>query len=139
MASLSRFGVSLDKHLLHAFDGWLRRKGFANRSQAIAEQIRGSLVKEEWEAGTGTVIGAVTLVYDPAHHVLGHTLTKAQHGHHDRILSSQHIHLDARNCLEVVVLRGPAKEVKELAEQLRSLKGIKHGQWIMSTTGGSLP
>ncbi len=138
MTGRSRFGVSLDRRLLSALDQWLRRKGFANRSQAIAELIRDALVREEWRTEKGAVVGTVTLVYDPTHHVLSHTLTKTQHTHHDAIISAQHIHLDEHNCLEVIVLKGPSQDVKELADQLRSLKGVKHGQFIMTTSGSSL-
>jgi CopG family nickel-responsive transcriptional regulator len=135
MRSLSRFGVSLDRALLQALDRWLRRKGFANRSQALGELIREALVREEWQEARGTVIGTVTLVYDPGHHVLSHTLTRTQHRHHGHILSSQHIHLDEHNCLEVIVLKGRAGELKRIADRLRALKGIKHGQLIMTTAG----
>ena len=139
MPGLSRFGVSLSRHLLQSLDQWLRRKGFANRSQAIAELIRDRLVKEEWHSNGGSVIGTVTLVYDPDHHVLSHSLTKTQHAHHDAIICSQHVHLDERNCLEVIVLKGRARDVKELADHLQAMKGIKHGQCLMTTTGEDLP
>ncbi len=138
MATRSRFGVSLERSLLSAFDRWLARQGFANRSQALAELIRESLVKEEWRSPTGTVVAIVTLVYDPSHHVLSHTLTRTQHRHHHTILSSQHIHLDERDCLEVVVLKGPVQQIKQVADRLRSLKGVKHGQVIMTTSGSAL-
>ena len=135
MSRLSRFGVSLPDGLLSAFDRWLIHKGFANRSQAIAELVRRSLVEQEWDNARGAVIGTVTLVYDPTHHVLSHTLTRTQHAHHDQILSSQHIHLDDRNCLEVIVVKGAASQVKRLADRLQALKGVKHGQFIMTTSG----
>lgn len=138
MPSLSRFGVSLDQDLLRALDRWLRQQGFANRSQAIGELVREALVQEEWRDAGRTVVGTVTLIYDPGHHVLSHTLTKTQHRHHDRVVSSQHIHLDARNCLEVIVLKGPSGEIKRIADRLRALKGVKHGQCIMTTCGRGL-
>lgn len=138
MAARSRFGVSLERSLLGAFDRWLARKGFANRSQALAELIRESLVKEEWGSPKGTVVAIVTLVYDPSHHVLSHTLIRTQHAHHHAVVSSQHIHLDEHDCLEVVVLKGSAQEIKQVADRLRSLKGVKHGQAIMTASGSAL-
>ena len=138
MLSLSRFGVSLDRRLLRAFDQWLAKKGFANRSQALAELIRGRLVQQEWESAHGEVVGIVTLLYDPEHHVLSHSLMRTQHAHHDVMVSSQHVHLDAHNCLEVDVLKGPAKDVRALADRLQALKGIRHGQFVMSTSGRAL-
>ena len=138
MVARTRFGVSLEQTLLHTFDRWLTRKGFASRSQAIAELIRDGLVQQAWKNANGVVIGVVTLVYDPAHHVLSHTLARTQHGHHEHVLSSQHIHLDQHNCLEVIVLKGKAREVEQLADHLRAVKGVKHGQFIMTTSGQAL-
>ena len=136
---MTRFGVSLDRKLLQALDQWLQRKGCASRSQAIGELIRGALVKEEWRTEQGIVVGTLTLVYNPTHHVLSHTLTKTQHAHHAAIISAQHIHLDEHHCLEVIVLKGQVREIQILADHLRSLKGVKHGQFIMTTSGAALP
>ena len=135
MTDLSRFGVSLERTLLRAFDQWRARKGFASRSQAIARLIHDGLSHDPSVAATHPVIGVVTLLYDPEHHVLSHTLTRTQHAHHDRIVSSQHIHLDEHDCLEVIVLKGSAEEVRGLADRLRSLKGVKQGQVTMTTRG----
>ncbi len=132
MPTRSRFGVSLEQTLLRAFDQWRARKGFASRSQAIARLISEGLAHNPSVPTTGQVIGVVTLLYDPAHHVLSHTLTRTQHTYHSQIVSSQHIHLDEHDCLEVVVLKGSAKQVQEVADRLRSLKGVKHGQVVMT-------
>ena len=84
------------------------------------------------------MVGVLTLVYDPSHHVLSHTLTRTEHSHHDHILSSQHIHLDEDICLEVLILKGLAHEVKNVADRLRALKGIKHSDLAMTTTGAAI-
>ena len=39
MNKLIRFGVSLDHHLLEAFDRLIARKRYASRSEAIRERI----------------------------------------------------------------------------------------------------
>ena len=115
-----------------------RAKASRAASQALAELIRERLVQQEWEHAGGQVVGIVTLLYDPEHHVLSHSLMKTQHAHHQVIVSSQHIHLDGRNCLEVDVLKGSATDVRQLADHLQALKGIKRGQFVRSTSGRSL-
>jgi CopG family nickel-responsive transcriptional regulator len=84
-------------------------------------------------------VGTITLVYDHESRRLTDELTERQHRHHTQVLSSLHIHLDRHNCLEVVVVRGTSQEVASLADELISLRGVKHGRLVCSTTGSDLP
>src|SRR3989338_4060082 len=106
MAGVIRFGVSLDEKLLDGFDRLISKKGYTNRSEAIRDLIRDSLVKDEWEEGDKETVGTITLVYDHHTRELTHTLTDLQHHHHKSIISTTHIHLDQHNCLEVLVVKG---------------------------------
>ena len=138
MGETVRFGMSIDDKLLESFDRLIEQKGYINRSEAIRDLIRGALVETRWEAGEEETVGTVTLVYD--HHVrdLADKLTEQQHSHYDQIISSLHVHLDAHNCLEVLVVRGKARHVKKIADELIGVKGVKHGKLVMSTTGEEL-
>lgn len=130
-----RFGVSLDKHLLTDFDKWCGQKKYMNRSEAIRDLIRDNLVKAEWLNAKGNVSGVISLVYDHHKRELVDYLIGIQHDHHTMIIASQHVHLDHDNCLEVIIVRGDVKEIKDLAAKLRSTKGVKHGELVMTTTG----
>ena len=136
--AIVRFGMSIDGQLLEQFDRIIGKKGYMNRSEAIRDLIRSLIVEEKWEAGSEETVGTVTLVYN--HHVrdLSDRLTEQQHTHHDRIISSLHVHLDPHNCLEVLVVRGKAHEVKQIADELIGVKGVKHGKLVMTTTGQEL-
>lgn len=138
MAGLIRFGVSLEKELLDRFNKLLREKNYPNRSEAIRDLIREDLVKKEWVKGK-EVAGAITLVYDHHKRELVSKLTDVQHKFHDAIISTQHIHLDPINCLEIVVVKGKPRKVEELAQRLKSTKGVKHGSLTMATTGKEIP
>lgn len=134
MDKLSRFGVSIGRDLLDRFDALIAERGYASRSEAFRDLIRGSLIEEEWRKG-GEVAGAITLVYDHHKKDLVGRLTDLQHDAHDLIVSTQHIHLDHDHCLEIIAVRGRAGEVGRLADALRSVKGVLQGTVNMASTG----
>ncbi len=134
MADLVRFGVSLDKKLLAKFDKHIKEKNYPTRSKAIGDLIRENLVKKEWIEGK-EVVGAVTLVYNHHKRELVNRLTDVQHDFHQLIISSQHVHLDEDNCVEIIVVKGKPTQVERLAFRLKSAKGVKHGSLTMATTG----
>jgi len=137
MSELVRFGVSMEKRLLAALDAIVDRRGYANRSEALRDLIRGEQVRESWEGGKGPIVATLTLVYD--HHVreVGERLVTLQHDHEDVVHSTMHIHLSHRMCLEVIVLRGKAREIQQLADRLIAARGVKHGR-LVATSGEEL-
>jgi CopG family nickel-responsive transcriptional regulator len=138
MSELSRIGVAIDSDLLEKFDELIASRGYANRSEAFRDLIRDELVDKASEAPDSDVVGTLTLVYN--HHVrlLSDKLIDMQHSHFHRILSTLHVHLDHDNCLEVLVIKGKAGDVKALADALISTKGIKHGKLTITSTGAAL-
>jgi CopG family nickel-responsive transcriptional regulator len=138
MSDLERFGVSMDRALLEAFDALTRQKGYGSRSEAIRDVVRNFIVAHEWERADAEVVGAVTLVYDHHRPDLADVLNDIQHEHTDAIVCSTHIHLDAHNCLEIIAMRGRADRVRAIADRLIATRGVKHGQLVSTTTGKHL-
>lgn len=138
MGELSRIGVAIDTELLEKFDALIGDRGYTNRSEAFRDLIREELIAERWAKPESAVVGTVTLVYD--HHVrqLSEKLTEMQHEAYHHVLATLHVHLDHDNCLEVLVIRGPAGEVRKIADALISTKGVKHGRLTLTTTGADL-
>jgi CopG family nickel-responsive transcriptional regulator len=136
MAELTRVSISLEAALLAAFDRRNEAKGYATRSEAIRDLIRDRLVREEAAAGTpGTEqVAVVTLVYDHHARELSSRLIEKQHHHHDLVVSTMHVHLGERHCLEVSVLRGPPEGVRHLGDELLATKGVLHGE-VTYTSG----
>ncbi len=134
MPELTRVSISLESALLDAFDARNTSKGYATRSEAIRDLIRERLLREEAESTDGEQVAVVMLVYDHHARELAARLIDKQHHHHDLVVSSLHIHLGERHCLEVSVLRGPAAEVRHLGDELLATKGVLHGD--MTFTGG---
>jgi len=134
---LKRFSISLEDDILETFDTLIRQRKYSNRSEAVRDLIRKSFVQEEWEMDK-EVIGVISLVYDHHQRQLQEKLTELQHNYYQQVLSSTHIHVDHHNCMEVIIVQGKAQRVKELADSISSLKGVKHTNLAMSSTGGHL-
>lgn len=134
---LKRFSISLEENLLHSFDSYIKAQSYDNRSEAIRDLIRRSLVREEWQSDS-PVMGVISLVYDHHQHQLQEKVTEVQHGYHHHIVSTTHVHMDHHNCLEVIIVRGKAREVQELADRLIALRGVRNGNLAMSSTGKDL-
>ena len=138
MSKLERLSITLPKELAAAFDKRNKRKGYENRSEAIRDLIREALVREEWSDPGAQVAATVSIVYDHHTRTLTDRITRVQHDHGELIVSALHVHLDHHNCLEVIVLRGIARNVQALADKLGAIKGVKHAQVTLATEGKSI-
>ena len=134
MSKIARFSVSVETDLLQRFLRVARKRGWGNRSEALRNLMRDALVRDEWEANA-EIVGTITLVYDHHKRELADKLTSIQHDHHDAVLSATHIHLDHDNCLEMIAVRGAAKQVQRIADALIGTRGVKHGKLSATTTG----
>jgi len=125
MADLIRFGISIEKELSDKFDRFIKEKNYTNRSEAIRDLIRDTFVKEAWRQNKN-VSGAISMVYDHHQRELVDKVIDIQHDFSRFIISSQHVHLNHHDCLEVVVVKGVSKEIQKLADRLKSIKGVKN-------------
>ena len=124
---LMRIGVSLPDNLLDRFDEIIARRGYSSRSEGIRDAIRNYIIHYEWmNEVEGERIGVITLIYEHEQRGLVSNLTDIQHMYTGLIRSSVHVHLDHDNCMEIIMLQGEGKLVKEVAEKMMALKGVKH-------------
>ena len=133
MSDIVRFSVSLEEELLAQFDKYCNEEQFATRSEAVRQLIRDMLTRRAWMAGSQDVAGTLTLVYDHHRPQLRDRLVKLQHDHTDLIVSSVHAHLSHDLCLEVIILRGPAGKLQQIASRLKGLKGIFKGELVIGS------
>ncbi len=138
MGQTIRFGISLDSELLEKFDRLCEERCYQTRSEAIRDLIRKDLVQKQWEDQNEEVTGTLTLVYNHHQSDLAQKMTEIQHQALDIIITSLHVHIDEHNCMEVLVLRGPVRSIREISQRLTSTRGIKHGKLSLSTTGKDL-
>ncbi len=128
--SVERVGVSFEGKLLKKFDALIKKKGYTNRSEAIRDLVRKSLIESEIEEGAGDVIGTLTIIYDHDVGDITNRLLHLQHHHHTEISSTTHLHLDKHLCLEVIIVRGNSRNVKRLADNIKAIKGVKYGELV---------
>jgi CopG family nickel-responsive transcriptional regulator len=130
---LVRFGVAMEGSLLRPFDALVKQRG-STRSELLRDLARAEVTRDQIASGTDAV-ATVTIVYD--HHVraLTETLNELQHSLGGRVRSTMHVHLDQSYCLEVIILQGPAAELRKFADRVFATRGVKHGGIDMIAAG----
>ncbi|MBE6464412.1 MAG: nickel-responsive transcriptional regulator NikR [Eggerthellaceae bacterium] len=136
---LMRFSVAMPEDLLIRFDSLVARRGLAkNRSEVVRDLVRDALVEEDCAIPGTEVLGTLTITFNHHSSDLQEKLHAIQHDYFEYIISSMHVHLDAHNCLEVIVLRGETGLVQDIANLILGTKGVKNGKLVVTTTGGHI-
>lgn len=131
-SKLTRIGVSMEEDLLHKFDNLVQQKGYENRSEALRDLVRKNLLEDTWSKDEQIIAGSILLFYDHRKRNLMEELTTIQHDMHDLVLATTHFHLNQVNCLELIVVKGKAKEIQAMQHKLASLKGVSHSSLTVS-------
>jgi len=132
--SLARFSVSLPSDLLDELDDMVLQRKLPNRSHAIAEMAREQLTEHAREEGTKSMAGTISLVYDYRKRNLQRKLADIQHENYLMVVTSTHVHLEHHHYLEVLLVQGPARELRQLADTLAACKGVKHAKLSLTAT-----
>ncbi len=136
MEKTERFSISIPSYLLRKFDGFLKEKGYQNRSEAIRDLIREKIVLgKEWECSKGEVIGVLVIVYNLNTRDISDKVCHHQHEFYEEIISTLHIHIDREHCLESIIIKGLPKKVREIADEIGTTKGVIFYKLIPATTG----
>jgi CopG family nickel-responsive transcriptional regulator len=121
---VERFSVSAPPDLVNEFDETLEKTG-QDRSKAIQQAMRLFLAEQRWKARSGDCAGAIVLIYDHEVHDAEQQLTDLQHAFRDVINSALHLHIDEKNCLQIIAVRGRCDGVSDLIEKISACKGVK--------------
>lgn len=132
MEKVTRFGVSLDSELLGKFDAIIEEEGYASRSEALRDLIREKLVGSECDNPDEEVVGSLTLLYNHDVPGLSQQLLEIQHHSDAHVTATTHIHLDNHFCVEVIIATGMVRDVKDLSDGVRALKGVLHGKLVLT-------
>ena len=134
VAGAARLSLSLPNGLAAELDRLVAEKGAASRSALVADLVRAEVVEHRARRGKQEIAGTITLVYDHHARNLQAKLTDIQHDSEGLIVSVMHVHLGRHDCLEVLVVRGAADRVRELADRLAAVRGVKHAKLTITTT-----
>jgi CopG family transcriptional regulator, nickel-responsive regulator len=134
----TRFTISLPDSLMRTLDRLRTGRGYSNRSEFVRDMVRAELVKKEWEEQAGETVGVLVLVYDHDTRALADKLMDIQHDSRRTITAALHVHLDDHTCLEVIPLRGSARHIRQIANRLLTVKGVRYGQLVPATHGRQL-
>lgn len=124
---MMRISMSLPKKLLNEFDEVLQDRGYNSRSKGIRDALKDYIVRYQWMKDIeGDRVGIVAVIYD--HHYTGvmEDITDIQHQFMDSINATMHLHMSEKNCLEVIIVKGDGKEIRNLTEKIMRLKGVEH-------------
>lgn len=137
MSDLTRFSLSIEKGLFKRLEALVAESGYSNRSEFIRDLVRDHLVQQEWGRNEEAA-GTITLLYDHHTRDLSAKLTHLQHHHVDLIISTTHVHLDHEICMEVIIVKGRAREIQGFLGEIRQIKGVLHANLSASSTGRQL-
>jgi CopG family nickel-responsive transcriptional regulator len=123
---MQRLSITIDDELLDAIDGLCERKGYSSRSEAFRDIVRDAVAREQQEVEADTpCFATLSYVYDHETRDLARRLTSAQHHRHDLSVTTLHLHVSERDCLEVVVLKGSIRDVRAFANSVTTQRGVR--------------
>jgi len=122
---VTRIGVSLPKNLLEEFDNIIKSRGYSSRSEAIRDAIRNYITEYKWlEREEGEIVGVVIVLYDHTYKGVSDSIISLQHDFCEEIISTLHMHLSKEICLEMILVKGEMKKIKDLIDKLSVIKGV---------------
>lgn len=124
---VGRVSLSLPEALVADLDAMAAKRGFASRSQAVAEILMRSLADHHYEIGDEVMVGTITLFYDHLSTGVEQRLADLQRAHIDEVISSFHVHLTNHRTLEVLLVQGPARKLQAIADEMTTLRGVVSG------------
>ena len=131
MSKLTRTALAIERDLLKRFDSWMVAHGYTNRSEAVRDMIRNTLVEAEWADPKAPVVAVLSIIYDHAAHDLAQELTETQHEYHHAVICSQHVHLGRQKCMEVILMQGTAGRLRKLSDAIIATRGVRAGKLML--------
>lgn len=127
-----RISISLPGALARELDEMVQRRGFQNRSQAIAEMVERQIIESRQEEDDRVMAGTITLFYDAARPGLLEKLARIEREHIQECISSQHVLLEGGHIMEVVLVQGPVHRLREITDRMLTCKGVSAGKLALT-------
>lgn len=117
----------MPRGLLKQLDEMVTRRGFESRSQAISSIVHQEISEHAEELGNDVMTGTINIVYEHGRNNLKRRLAEIEYNNIAEVISSLHILLEKDQTLEVILVQGPARKLREIADELTSCKGVMSG------------
>ncbi|MDD2382561.1 MAG: nickel-responsive transcriptional regulator NikR [Sulfurospirillaceae bacterium] len=137
MDKIIRFSVSLPEKLLEELDKKVIAQGYASRSEFTRDLIREKIVKDDWQDDGSDVIGVLTMIYTHHQNELVQKILEIQHDAHLKIMCNTHVHVNHENCLETIMIQGKVSKIKDFAQKIGGLKGVKFSKLVEASIPAS--
>lgn len=129
--TVERVSLSLPPSVVADLDAVVRRRGFASRSQAVAEMLYRSMVEDRPEESSDVMVGTITLFYGQLTTGVEQRIADLQRAYIDEVISSFHVHLNENRTLEVLLVQGPAIKLQAIADEMTTVRGVISGRLQM--------
>jgi CopG family nickel-responsive transcriptional regulator len=134
MDTAHRITISLPDQVFRQFEEVMDERGFHNRSQAIAEVLSQHVGDYYSLKGNRMMAGTITLFYDHKRPGLKQQIADIQHESIREVISSLHVLLENSNTMEVILVQGPARRLRQIANRLLACKGVLAGRLNLTRT-----
>lgn len=129
---ITRVSLTLPQELLDELDRMLEAQRYASRSEAVRDAIRDFLANYRWRSELkGEQLGAILVLYEHEVRGLMDELMDIQHEHSSVISAVQHLHVDAKNCLEILIVKGAANGIRNLIDSIGATRGVKQAKLVV--------
>lgn len=121
--------VSLNRTILDEMDKLEKSYGFSGRSEIVRAGIRNLLSEERKRQDlTGMLHALFLAIHDEDS---DDQVTEMRHVYDKLINTHLHSKIDRDRCLEIFLLRGDAREVKEMTKKFQANKNMDNVQLIV--------
>lgn len=124
---MQRITITMDDELATYLDDYIAQKSYSSRSEAVRDLVRDALVNHHEQPDEPHCFGILSYLYEHNTRELARRLTESQHHHHDLSVSTLHMHVNQKDCLEVSILKGLRHELEQFADSVTSQRGVNHG------------
>lgn len=121
---MRRISVSLPEGVFRELDQMVAQRGLENRSKAIAEMISHIVLARREARGDPVMAGMIALVYEEDRGGLMQRLFELERKYRKEVISSLHVQLEENHRMEILIVQGPVRVLKEITDRILSCNGV---------------
>lgn len=115
--------ISIPEKLLEQVEDSIKEQGFANRSEIVRQALRSYIMESRsLKELEGEISASITIIYERG--APKGQISEIQHSFGNIISTFLHAHIDEEHCLEVIVVKGEAENIRKLVDAFRTNEQI---------------